>query len=273
MPNKKSKILPEYDNPPLTEVVCGVTFQPLDNFIATHFGILWGIYQPDFPKVEELAPLASPIEIIEGQEYEANLNFTNIPPLPRQMFISQDARNIIQIQRDRFIFNWRKLELNDTYPRYEKVFDEFKDKLGKFNGFLENSQMQIVPAQYELTYVNQIEENDLWKTNKDLINIFPKFQSNIETGLILKEPETINSRISFLLPNKMGRLYATIKTGAVRKANNKKVIILDLTVRGFNRKNLTEMSNWFEVAREWIVKGFTDLTGDKIQKEVWKRRQ
>jgi hypothetical protein len=87
--------------------------------------------------------------------------------------------------------------------------------------------------------------------------------------LILNEPETINYRISFLLPDKMGRLYATIKTGATRRVGGKKIVIFDLTVRGFN----ADMDKWFSVAREWIVKGFTDLTGNKIQDEIWKRRQ
>lgn len=273
MPSKKNKTLPEYDNPPLTEVVCGVSFQSLDGFIATHFGILWGIFQPDFPKADELAPLASPIEIIEGQNYEAKLDFIDIPPLPRQMFTSQDGRNVIQIQRDRFIFNWRKLELDDAYPRYEKVFSEFKNKLNSLNDFLINGEMQIIPTQYELTYVNQIEVDDFSQDSNDLIKIFPYFQTKIENSLILEEPENINSRISFLLPNKLGRLYATIRTGATRKKDNKKIVIFDLTVRGFNSNNLDDMDKWFEIAREWIVKGFTDLTSEKIQKEAWKRRQ
>ena len=28
---------------------------------------------------------------------------------------------------------------------------------------------------------------------------------------------------------------------------------------------------WFEVGHEWIVCGFTDLTGATIQKDIWQR--
>lgn len=30
-----------------------------------------------------------------------------------------------------------------------------------------------------------------------------------------------------------------------------------------------EIYAWYDLAREWIVKGFTDLTSPKIQKDVW----
>jgi uncharacterized protein (TIGR04255 family) len=273
MSSKKNKTLPEYDNPPLTEVVCGVTFKSLDNFIATHLGILWSLYQPDFPGVEEVAPLASPIEIIDGQQLETQMEFTDIPPLPRQMFISQDGGSIIQVQRDRFIFNWRKLDLADDYPRYENVFGAFENKLAKFEEFIKNIGMEVLPIQYELSYVNQIAEGALWKNIGDLSRIFPHLQSKIENGLILSEPETINSRISFLLPNKMGRLHITIRTGARRKFDSKKLVIFELTARGFNHKSMSEIRKWFDIAREWIVQGFTDLTAEKIQQEKWKRRK
>jgi hypothetical protein len=29
------------------------------------------------------------------------------------------------------------------------------------------------------------------------------------------------------------------------------------------------MHLWFDLAREWIVRGFTDLTGTDIQKNEW----
>lgn len=274
MAKKKITDLPEYDNPPLTEVICGVTFQPLNNLTATHFGIIWSMFQPEFPRVEEVAPLASPIEIFEGQALEGSLEFTDIPPLPRQMFISQNERNIIQVQRDRFVFNWRKVKLEDSYPRYDNVFSSFQEKLTTVKDFLSNGDIQLNPSQYELTYINQIPECDIWKNIDELDKVFPNFSLNFDSSLILKEPENANMRISFMLPNKMGRLHASIKTGATRRIDNKKLIIFELTARGIeSNSNLDEMKGWFDIAHEWIVKGFTDLTSKPIQEELWKRRK
>ncbi len=125
--------------------------------------------------------------------------------------------------------------------------------------------------QYELTYVNQIPEGDLWEKVSDIGNIFNKINFSLGEDLILKEPESVNWRISFVLPDQSGRLYATVKTGATRTSDNKKVIIFDLTVRGIGQdKLLSNMKHWFDVAREWIVKGFTDLTTSEAQ-QLWRR--
>ena len=31
------------------------------------------------------------------------------------------------------------------------------------------------------------------------------------------------------------------------------------------------MWNWFDLAHEWIVRGFADLTTEKIQQNIWRR--
>jgi uncharacterized protein (TIGR04255 family) len=134
--------------------------------------------------------------------------------------------------------------------------------------------MQILPLQYELTYVNQIPEGDLWNTISDIGKIFPKFDFSFNDCLVLTEPETANWRISFVLPNQIGRLYASVRTGATRTSDTKKVIIFDLTVRGIGSDNSSSnMNKWFDVAREWIVKGFTDLTSPEAHKQLWRRKQ
>jgi hypothetical protein len=32
------------------------------------------------------------------------------------------------------------------------------------------------------------------------------------------------------------------------------------------------MWTWFDLAREWIVRGFTDLTGEEVQKQIWRKK-
>jgi len=35
------KPMPSYENPPVIEVVCGVQFKPIKNFLSVHFGAYW----------------------------------------------------------------------------------------------------------------------------------------------------------------------------------------------------------------------------------------
>ena len=36
-------------------------------------------------------------------------------------------------------------------------------------------------------------------------------------------------------------------------------------------KGKKQMWNWFDLAHEWIVRGFADLTTEKIQQNIWRR--
>ena len=45
------------------------------------------------------------------------------------------------------------------------------------------------------------------------------------------------------------------------------MLLFELTVRGIgNYTTLDEMWNWFALAHEWVVRGFTDLIDPQMQK-------
>lgn len=161
---------------------------------------------------------------------------------------------------------------DDTYPRYTSVFQNFRTAFSKFDAFIKsNSLGAIEPLQYEITYVNHILQGKGWTTLNDIGCIFPDFTWRAETPRFLPEMEAVNWRTSFLLPNHLGRLHVTIRS-AVRRTDNCPLIIVELTVRGIgNDRSLQVMWGWFDVAHELIVHGFTDLTSEKTQKEIWRR--
>jgi hypothetical protein len=77
----------------------------------------------------------------------------------------------------------------------------------------------------------------------------------------------LNWRKVFRLPDKMGRLHTTLKMASTK--DGKKVMLFELTARGFGDVSIDE---WFAMGREWIVRGFTDLTTDSMQKAIWQRK-
>lgn len=118
-----------------------------------------------------------------------------------------------------------------------------------------------------MTYINHIWMGEEWNNLSEIGKVFPDFSFRETTERFLPGPETINWRTSFLLPNKAGRMHVTIRNGK-RRSDHKPMIIMDLTVRGFNEEG---MEKWFDIAHEWIVCGFADLTGPDIQAKVWRR--
>jgi len=51
------------------------------------------------------------------------------------------------------------------------------------------------------------------------------------------------------------------------------MLLLNLTARGIEETRTREgMWNWFEMAHDWIVNGFSDLTSLEVQKKIWGRQ-
>jgi uncharacterized protein (TIGR04255 family) len=266
-PDRKSD-LPEYDNPPVTEVVCGVLFKTLDGFQIPHFGLFWEYFKKEYPACQEVAPLMPLLEKFDVEAEEVQFNEI---PLPRVWFTHRDETGIIQLQRDRFLHNWKKSKLSDSYPRYHVVIDLFKRHLDTFEAFLKEQKIgRIDPLQYEMTYVNHIPQGDGWNQLSDLGRVFRDYHWDSKKRF-LPEFEHLNLRKSFRLPENKGRLHVSIRD-ARRRDDEKPILLFELTVRGFPVDQSREaMWGWFDVAREWIVRGFTDLTADEIQKKTWKK--
>jgi hypothetical protein len=215
-----------------------------------------------------LAPIIEPFE----GNHQVKFELTDVPPLPRIWFIHFNENGIIQVQRDRFLHNWRKVRPNDEYPRYHKVIEMFQNRFSVFESFLQEHNLdKIVPLQYEITYINHISQGQGWETISEIGKIFPDFTFKSHHGRFLPQPEDINWRTSFVLPNRAGRLHVIIRQ-AIEKESNLPILLLELTVRGIGSDRTPEgMWDWFNIARKWIVNGFADLTDEEVQKRIWKR--
>lgn len=264
-------VLPEYENPPVTEVVCGILFKPIGTLLAPHLGLLWDKFRADYPHCREVAPLTPVIERFD-ESPAMDMEITDVPPLPRIWFTHVNNQGIIQVQRDRFLHNWRKVRPTDEYPRYHNVIQMFRDRWARFELFIREVELgTIEPLQYEITYVNHIPQGEGWTTNNDVGKVFPDFAWRPDQERFLRGIEGINWRTTFLLPQRAGRLHGTIRRG-MRREDKYPLLLFELTARGIGDYKTPEvMWAWFDLAHEWMVRAFTDLTGDEVQKKVWKR--
>ena len=260
-----------YENPPVAEVVCGISFKPIKTLLTPHFGLLWEKYKSEYPSCREVAPLTTVIERFE--DGEVTIEFSDVPPLPRIWFIHKNENGIIQVQRDRFVINWRKVRVEDEYPRYHYVKDLFRKTLFQFEHFLEENKLgEIVHLQYEMTYVNHIPQKEGWETLNEIGILLPDFSYRNAPERFLPTPEGINWQTNFKLPDQTGRLHVSIRNASA-PVTKIPIILLELTVRGIGPNKTGEgMCQWFDLAHEWIVYGFADLTGKEVQRKVWKRK-
>jgi uncharacterized protein (TIGR04255 family) len=264
IPNSSSTgALPSYETPPVNEVVCGMRFHPLDKLRIPHIGLLWDKFRQEYSIIQHASPIV-------GAKGDIPVDNATGLPLPRVWFISKSDDQLIQFQSDRFYFNWRRRQ--NVYPRYSYVIKNFEyvvDTIGKF--FDEFELGKLKPIEYELSYINHMPKGQEWNTIDDLPGIFSDFIWGQITGRFLPNPENVAWQANFLLPEKKGLLAVNLKQ-ALRSEDKLPLLVLELTVRGAgDSTDKNTIREWFDVAHEWIVRGFTDLTTSKVQKVFWKR--
>lgn len=263
----------DYAEPPVVEVVCGVTFKAIKSLLAPHLGVFWDKIRTEYPECRELPILPALIEPMDEKtpNVQEQIEVTLIPPLPRVWFLDKKENTLIQVQRNRFVHNWKSVKKEDRYPDFKNIFEAFQKQLAAFTSFLRDEKLEeLHPVQYELTYINHLLQGRGWEKVSNLGNLFPDFDWHCNPTRFLPEIEAINWNTSFLLPRKAGRLHIAMRS-AIRKQDSFPVILLDLTARGIDPDRSQEMESWFALAHEWIVRGFTDITSKKAQETVWRR--
>jgi uncharacterized protein (TIGR04255 family) len=254
------------------EVVCGVLFNDLNTLRVPHIGLFWSQLREAFPATEERPLLDAVIESVVAGPASVQLELLNSPPLPRVWFIASDGESLIQIQRDRFLYNWKRTSFDDPYPSYDFIIANFEDWLGRFRSFLEDEKLGSLEfRQYELTYVNHITaDNGLAAIGESAI-LTDHVRSNIGTRF-LPEPENFNWRTVYTLPSNQGRLHVWAQT--VLRPDSQRILRLDMTARGIPEdRSDTARKDWFSVAHDWITNGFADVTNATAQKDIWGRTQ
>lgn len=264
--------LPEFDDPPVVETALSVEFAPLEKWSVPHFGLYWQRIQDRFPTFEVQPPIASQVEDLNTVFQKVDmLNVHSGLPPSRCWFIDATDSTLIQVQNNRFISNWRKR--GEPYPRYENLIRrQFEEEWSRFVDFLaENDLGEVEVLQCEVTYVNHIEIGRGWESVADFPDVFSAW-CGISGGKFLPEPEIVNFDTAYRMPEKMGRLRMALKR-AIRSSDGKEVIQFTVTARGRPLSSSTDaILSWLDTGRDWVVRGFTDATSDKMHR-LWGRKQ
>ena len=264
--------LPDFRRPPVTEVALSVQFDELESFHAVHLGLLWQAFgKESFPRPEEHSPIPPSLERFGIPEPPSSpqIQLVNVPPMPRCIFISGDGTEVIQIQNDRFTYNWRKRTERDTYPRFEVLANHFDRYAEIFAQFVrENKLGTITVSQAEVTYVNRI---DLAEASGQVEKIVSVYSGAFSDGF-LHDPEDVHIALRFPMRRDgelIGRLYVDLRpavAGVPASPRN-----MTLLARGRPQtSDIKDVRNFFEIARQYIVSGFASVTSEEMHK-VWER--
>ena len=254
----------KFENPPVVEVVAGVSFKLAQPLQTVDIGSYWNQIRINFPNVAEAAPIQN---IVEGSGLPSvELQMLNVPPLRRVWFSSANGQRLLQLQDDRFLFNWKRLDKKNEYPSFDSIFPEFLQKYEEFKEFLKRlGRGDLNITQLELTYVNifPLEGTAGITVLSDHVMLGEK--------RFLPEPESFQWNTSYKLPDDEGRLHVSAQKVHANQDPSKQAIRYDLVARGLPKDvSWDGQISWFKLGHEWITRGFADTTSKEAQ-TVWKR--
>lgn len=259
--------LPDFSDPPVVETVLSVQFDRLSSARTAHFGLYWGQVRDRFPKTEERGELPPAIERLPdlpASGVSIQFEVLEAPPTPRFWFANETGTELIQIQRDRFVKNWRKTGEGEQYPRYEIVKAGFQRDFSNFREFSSRHQLGAIRInQCEVTYINHIAAGEGWGSHADIGQVLN----------VWRQPETaypgraqdLTFRARFPITDQsgvfVGRLHVTLQS-VPRLSDGVPMFVLDFTARG----QIGEGTDFFDLGREWIVRSFKELTTPQMHK-------
>lgn len=241
----------------------GVQFESLDKLLAPHVGKFWAIVETDYPQCSENPPITPHVEDFAkpGGVVGQRMVISPKPDLPRVFLHDPSGHWLIQIQRDRFLHNWRIVSNTSEYPRYPVVSQRFFDQWSKYQEFVTKNELGTIRiTQLEITYLNRIP-----LASSRLGEVFPDCRWRHEQR-ILCGPESMEVSCSFKSESEPKRLRVTIRPGIQQ---DQQEMLFELTVRGSLDDEET-LDEWFSAGREWIVKAFADLTSEEWHVK-WRR--
>jgi uncharacterized protein (TIGR04255 family) len=264
--------LPEYSCPPVVEVSVGVQFTGLRRYTSFLAADFYDQVKRDYPLVEEHPPLDPAFETFGGGSGGQPVRFELVagPLQPRFFFLSHDSSELLQFQKDRLHYNWRKTAADLTYPRFPTVRSDFGKAYKRLEEWVRRHDLgSISITQCEVVYVNSIPLVDAANEQCGLSKLFPWFE-----GL---PGRTEDGNFQFRQPlvddagRPTARLTCTLQYGT--DAGGRREARLMLLVRGRpNDTQNVDLLEFFDEGRKIIVHTFTNITTTDAHR-LWGRTQ
>jgi uncharacterized protein (TIGR04255 family) len=268
--------LPNFNRPPINEVVLSVQFRALSNFGNGHVGVLWSKFRKDYPELAEKPPIQAAFETFGGglpSPQGIQIETLLAPPMSRFWFTNIGGNELIQVQQDRFLHNWRRREEEQIYPHYEAIRERFERELKIFETFLQEEKLGELKAnQCEVTYINVIGLEAATNPHLALDAVTPLWAGTLSEEIALaRENAQFQCRFILLEDDKpIGRVHV-ICTPALMVNERKPVIRLEITARAKpTDDSVAAALRLVDKERAYVVRMFAAVTTPDMHK-LWER--
>ncbi|MGI8728857.1 MAG: TIGR04255 family protein [Solirubrobacteraceae bacterium] len=261
-----------FERPPVNEVILSVQH---DGPVIDEVGALadfWPTIREGFPGHQKQPPLPPVLEDFSppGLQAPGVVQFFTGPPQDRYWFITDDETRLIQVQPDRFAFNWRQVPGREAYPRYRELRPEFEERYRTFLDCLTVDAPR--PTWCEITYINHVEaQSGADGLHGPLSRILRGLNPEVTSPTLPPIEDTqLQQRFRILdtTGEPIGRFYLTA-VPAFRAPDVVPIYVITLIARGKPADtSLEAVLGFFDFGRDLIVNGFKESTTDEMHR-LW----
>jgi uncharacterized protein (TIGR04255 family) len=251
-----------FKHPPVAEVALAVQFAEPVTDDTTTLSKFWPAIQADFPEVKPQPPLPPLTETFEVPA-PPSISFQLLggPQDSRYWFLGTGENELVQVQPDRFGFNWRKGPADDvTYPRYPYVRSRFESVFSSFVDALRQVDRAVHPTWCEVTYINPVAFGSPGEPRPDLSTVLRRLVPY--ESQLLPKPDSTTYTDRFLLVRDgapFGRFYLTVNPAYTDDRSLGYNLILRMIGQP-QSPDLAGVLGVFDEGRHLIVNTFRDIT-------------
>lgn len=250
--------LPSFAAPPVVEVAVGIEFLQLPGLGPVQLVRLHDLWRDAFPKIQE-QPALPPASFSTGP-IGFQFQVSHLPAI-RIWMMSDEEDELLQVQNDRLLLNWRRTPGDDRqYPRYDHLREVYERVLAEFRERVTASSAGIFrPQTAVVTYVNRF-AFEAGENLKDAIGVL-----NSEWNAIPNASPEVRIAAAVAEPGDPGSVVGELVATATSDASHGYLEVV-------TRINITESDGdvfrRLDIAHEYCVTGFEKLTTLKMH-ERW----
>ena len=208
-----------------------------------------------------------------GPPEPMQVNIQILPPgsLPRAAYRNAAAGELVQVQPDRFSFNWIKTGEDHKYPHSEATLDRFFKLFGLFSRYVSKRRLgDILITQCELTNVNIIPVSDVGQSFADIATVLRLPPLSFDYAPLQLEHQLVGSKHLMLDDNgnQIGRVHA-LGQPSLRLPDNEEVYRLDIAARGAPNGSDAESARVFFDRAVSAVNGVFLANVTKAGRQFW----
>jgi uncharacterized protein (TIGR04255 family) len=251
----------DYEKPPVVETAFRFTYPPIKGWNVFHLGLFWARLRKRYQFAEARLPVGS----VEIDDLDFKLGpETRLDALPLRSFLLDSSKNqLLQVQLNAFIRNWRAVEEQHKYCHYSDLKPMFQEDWETYRAFLKDENLPEPNVfQCDVTYINHLVKGREWKTLEDIESLFPRMRFGFKGALV-----TAFSCSAAVADNQV-----RMEASPALRPDGTPIIQLTLNVSG-KPSGASEASVWAKLddCHKLLVETFAEITADDFQSQVWKR--